>query len=89
MLYKVKYTSRALKNLKKMDKQVSKMLVAWIRKNLEKCKDPRAIGKGLSANHLGKWRYRIGDYRILAEIQDEQLIILVIEAGHRKEIYRP
>ena len=88
MLYEVKYTTRALKDLKKMDKHVSKMLLAWIRKNLHMCKDPRAIGKGLSANHLGKWRYRIGDYRILAEIQDDKLIILVIEVGHRKEIYR-
>ena len=87
MLYEVKYTSKALKNLKKMDRSISGMIVAWIRKNLEMCEDPRAKGERLSANHSGKWKYRIGEYRILAQIQDEQLIILVIEVGHRKEIY--
>jgi len=64
------------------------LIVAWIRKNLEGCTNPRLYGKGLVANLNGQWRYRIGDYRIIAEISDEKITILVLTIGHRKEIYQ-
>lgn len=87
MGFKVAFTKEALKSLKKLDKGIARLIMSWIRKNLEGCTDPRAHGKGLVANRSGQWRYRIGDYRLLCEIQDEQILILVLEIGHRREIY--
>ena len=87
MSWHVKFTASALKDLKKMDRYTAALILGWIRKNLEGCENPRVHGKGLTANRSGQWRYRVGDYRILAEIQDGELLILVIGAGHRREIY--
>lgn len=64
------------------------MILGWIRKNLEGCKNPRQHGKGLTANKTGEWRYRIGDYRVLAEINDGKIIILGLNIGHRRDIYK-
>ena len=87
MMYEVVYTLQAVKELKKLDKQTRTFILAWIEKNLVGCSDPRLHGKGLTANRSGQWRYRIGDYRVLADIQEGKLIILVLSAGHRKNIY--
>ena len=86
-MYTVVFTEKALKALKKFDKSVSRMLVAWIRKNLDGCDDPRRSGKPLTGNHSGKWRYRVGDYRIMAEIEDKKVVIIILTVGHRKSIY--
>ena len=88
MTYHVEFTKQALKDIKKLDKPTSALILSWIRKNLEGCDDPRRHGKGLTANRSGEWRYRIGDYRLLAEIQDGWLIILMLTVGHRSEVYK-
>ena len=87
MTYKVEFTEKARKFLKKADKQTSKLITSWIRENLENCENPRLRGKGLTSNLSGQWRYRIGDYRVLAEIQEDKIIILILEIGHRRDIY--
>lgn len=87
MTYHVELTEQARKALKKMDRQTAMMLTAWIRKNLEGCTDPRQHGKGLTANRSGQWRYRVGDYRIIADIQDDKIVILIFTIGHRREVY--
>lgn len=87
MTYHVEFTRDALKFLKKLDKLTALLITAWIRKNLEGCTDPRAHGKGLTANWSGEWRYRIGDYRIIADIQDDRVVILILEIGHRRDLY--
>lgn len=87
MKYTVTFTKDALKQLKKMDKVTSSLILGWIRKNLEGCENPRAHGKGLTANRSGQWRYRVGDYRIITEIQDDKVVILVLNIGHRRDIY--
>ena len=87
-MYKTTFTKRALKQLKKIDKPTAALITGWIRKNLEGCENPRAIGKALTANMAGQWRYRVGDYRIIAEIIDESVLILVINIGHRSDIYK-
>lgn len=87
MIYHVEMTEQALKELKKMDRQTARYITAWIRKNLEGCTNPRQHGKGLTANRSGQWRYRIGDYRIIAEIQEERIIILILTIGHRSDVY--
>ena len=63
------------------------MIVGWIEKNIEGCENPRLHGKGLLGNKSGQWRYRIGDYRIVCEIRDNEVVVLVLEVGHRKNIY--
>ena len=65
-----------------------RVIVSWLFKNVDGCEDPRAFGKGLVANHSGEWRYRVGDYRVLCEIRDEELVVLAIEIGHRQEVYK-
>ena len=87
MGFKVAFTKEALKSLKKLDKGIARLITSWIRKNLEGCTDPRAHGKGLVANHSGQWRYRIGDYRLICEIDDGHLVILALSVAHRREIY--
>ena len=87
MRYEVQYSERALRELKKMDKYTRQMIYSWIDKNLNGCEDPRQRGKGLTANRSGQWRYRIGDYRLICQIQDAQLVILALSVGHRSTIY--
>lgn len=87
MSYFIEYTENARKSLRKLDPSVRRLIKAWIDKNLIDCDDPRSHGKGLTSNRFGQWRYRVGDYRILADIQDDKLVILVIEIGHRSIMY--
>lgn len=85
--YQVVFAKSAQKALKKMDKHQSLIIMGWIQKNLVECTDPRQFGKGLVANRSGEWRYRIGDYRLIAHIDDETVTIIMLEIGHRKDIY--
>ena len=87
MKYKVIFSNKAMKELKKLDKHTSALIIGWIEKNLEGCENPRQHGKGLKSNRAGQWRYRIGDYRLICDIQEKEVIILVLEIGHRREIY--
>ena len=87
MKYAVEYTPQAVKELKKLDRHTRALIIGWIEKNLIGCENPRQHGKGLTANRSGQWRYRVGDYRLLAEIQDKRIVILILHVGHRSEIY--
>ncbi len=75
-----------MRQLKKMDKQVQRLITSYMRK-VESMEEPRAKGKALSANLKGFWRYRVADYRVICEIVDEEIIIFVVEIGHRSNIY--
>jgi mRNA interferase RelE/StbE len=86
--YCVEFEKRAQKALLKMDKAQANIILAWVNKNLEGTTDPRRTGKALSADHRGKWRYRVGDYRLIANIADETVTILLLEIGHRGKVYR-
>lgn len=88
MAFRVEYSKVALKQLKKMDRFDARLITSWIGKNLEGCEDPRAHGKGLTANRSGEWRYGVGDYRILCNIKDEVLVIEVFAVGHRSSVSR-
>ena len=87
MSYHVEFTDGAKKELKKLDKQTSAFILGWVRKNLEGCSDPRQHGKALKSNRVGQWRYRIGDYRLIAEIEDNRVVILILAVGHRRNVY--
>lgn len=86
--YQVEFEKGARKTLKKLDKHQAFLIMGWIQKNLVNCTDPRQHGKGLTANRSGAWRYRIGDYRLIADINDNTVTILILEIGHRKDIYK-
>lgn len=87
MIYEISTTEKFDKAFKKLDRQTQRIIKAWIEKNLIDCENPRIHGKALTANRSGQWRYRVGDYRILAEIQDDKLVLIFIDVGHRKDIY--
>ena len=87
MTYRVETTSKFDNEFRKLDRYTQRMIKAWITKHLVGCEDPRALGKGLTANQKGRWRYRIGDYRMICEIQDDKLVILALPIGHRRQVY--
>ncbi len=89
MAWRIELTAGAKKQLAKLDRHEAKRITTFVRERLATLDDPRALGKALTGPTLGAyWRYRVGDYRLLCDIQDEALVILVIDIGHRKEIYR-
>lgn len=83
----VEFKKSALKDLKKFDKPIQKKIIHFLEKLISDYKTPRDIGAALQGEYAGLWRYRVGDYRLLCEIQDHKLVVLVLEAGHRREIY--
>ncbi len=87
MKYRVEYTKTAVKQLKKMDRKIAAFILSFIEEKLVNCENPRLYGKVLQGNLNDKWRYRVGDYRILAKIEDEVVVITIVEVGHRREIY--
>jgi mRNA interferase RelE/StbE len=88
MMYSVQLSDDALKDLKKIDKHQAKIILAWVRKNLEGCDNPRLHGKTLRYDRRNEWCYRVGSYRLTADIQDSIVTIEIISVGHRKEVYR-
>lgn len=87
MKFQVLTTTRFEREFRKLDRYTQRMLKAWIDKNLVGCTDPRQHGKALTANRKGQWRYRIGDYRLICTIEDDELVILALSVGHRREVY--
>ena len=87
MNYRILFTEKAKKQLKKLDKHTAALIIGWLEKNIEGCENPRIHGEGLVENKSGQWRYRIGDYRVICEIEDQKITVLVLKIGHRREIY--
>ncbi|EIC97112.1 plasmid stabilization system protein, RelE/ParE family [Lachnoanaerobaculum saburreum F0468] len=87
MSFRIVFSEKALKQLKKLDRSTASLITGWLRKNIEGCSNPRQHGKGLTADRSGQWRYRVGSYRIIVDINDEKVLVLVLEIGHRKNIY--
>jgi mRNA interferase RelE/StbE len=82
-----RFDARALKELKKLGRQSQADIIRYLDKRVAG-RNPRAVGKPLKADLAGLWRYRVGDYRILCQLQDRELLVLVVSVGHRKDIYR-
>lgn len=85
MAWQIKFEDFAVKQLKKLDKQIGKRIVSYLKKIV--LENPRKQGKPLTGDRSRFWRYRMGEYRIICRIIDDELIVLVIAVGHRKEIY--
>ncbi|EDY1998396.1 type II toxin-antitoxin system RelE family toxin [Salmonella enterica] len=87
MVWTINYSDRALKSLRKMDKQNARRIVDFMDLRIAVAANPRKSGRPLKGELGEFWRYRVGDYRILCEIRDDELIILVATIGHRREVY--
>lgn len=87
-MFHVEYSEKAQRQIKKLDRSVQRLLFSWIDKHLEGTINPRQQGKGLTANRTNQWRYRIGNYRLICDIQDDKAVILALEFGHRSTIYK-
>ena len=88
MKYRLLTTEAFDRRFKKLDPSVQKTIKRWIETHLlDETRDPRDSGKPLTGNYKGYWRYRIGSYRLLCEIRDEELVIVALDVGHRSNIY--
>lgn len=87
MTYKLLISDDVRKKIKKMDKHLALMLTREMKAKLDGLENPRSIGKALVGQYKGLWRYRIGAYRVICDIRDDELIVLAIDIGHRKNIY--
>lgn len=88
MRYKVKLSAKVQKQLRKLDKGTAALIVRYLYKNIDNMENPRERGKALVGNHAGQWRYRVGDYRVICEIIDDELIVMAVTLGHRRDIYK-
>ena len=86
LVWKIEMTGEAEKELARIDKPAAKRIIRYLRELVSV--DPRSSGKSLRGDLSGLWRYRIGDYRVICELYDEKVSVLVIRIGHRKDVYR-
>lgn len=87
MAWTIEYDEGALADLRKLDRQMQREILDYIEKRVGKADDPRSFGKPLRHSKFGLWRYRVRDFRIICELREVQLHVLVVTVGHRKNIY--
>lgn len=88
MSWTYRFDRAALSELKKLDRTAQKEIIRYLDERIAGTEDPRRFGKALKAQLSGLWRYRVRDFRIICQIQDNVLVVLVLAVGHRKRIYR-
>ncbi|MDR0845878.1 MAG: type II toxin-antitoxin system RelE/ParE family toxin [Lactobacillales bacterium] len=88
MSYNLEFSKKFDKQIDKLDKSISTKILKYLINNLDGCQNPRNLGKALVGNKAGKWRYRVGNYRVITLIEDEKLVVLALEVAHRKDIYK-
>ncbi len=89
MAWKIEYDPKAQKELRKLDRKMAQRIIAFMGERVAVLDDPRSIGEALVGPRLvDRWKYRVGDYRIIADIQDDVLVVYVVKVGNRREVYR-
>jgi len=88
LAWRIKFSGRAVRQLRKLDPVQARRIRDFLRQRLALLDDPRRIGKPLKGELAELWRYRVGDYRLICEIQDDRLVVLVIRIAHREQVYR-
>lgn len=89
LAWRIEFEDAALKELAKLDKPVARRILAFLRERVAVLDDPRSVGEALKGSKLGEfWKYRVGDYRVIANIEDGALRVLVLKVGNRREVYR-
>jgi len=89
LAWQIEFDPDALKELRKLDRPIQIRLLGFLRQRVGALDDPRSIGESLSGDKIGSyWKYRVGDWRIVCDIQDQRIIVRVLRIGHRREVYR-
>ena len=88
MAWTIEFVPAAAKELKALDRQAARRIVKTLEERIAAADDPRTLGSALGGEHAGYWRWLIGDYRVIARIEDERVTILLVRMAHRREVYR-
>lgn len=89
LVWAVEFDPDAVKDLKKLDKQVQARILEFLRERLARLDNPRELGEALAGSKLGNyWKYRVGDWRIICDLQDRRIVVRVLRVGNRREVYR-
>jgi mRNA interferase RelE/StbE len=88
LAWTISYTASAKQSLKKLDKQIARRIIDYLDERVSTSDNPRSTGKALTGPLGSFWRYRVGDYRVICDIQDDRVIVLVVQIAHRKNTYR-
>jgi mRNA interferase RelE/StbE len=86
--WRVEFDRAAARDLRKLGADAERRVLRYLRERISGSKDPRRFGHALTGNRQGFWRYRVGDFRIVAAIEDDRFVVLVVTVGHRREVYR-
>jgi len=86
-VWRVEFDSDAARDLRKLGHEAQRLILTYLRNRIATTQDPRRFGHALLRELEGLWRYRVGDYRIVASIEDERFVVLVVTVGHRREVY--
>ena len=86
-VWRVEFDRDAARDLRKLDTQAQRHILRYLRERITTEEDPRRFGHALTGDLKGLWRYRVGDYRIVASIEDNRFVVLVVTVGHRREVY--
>ena len=86
-VWKVEFDDRARRELRKLAPEIQQNILRYLRKRIAVADDPRRFGKPLRRNLAGLWRYRVEDYRLICRIEDERVVVLVLQVGHRRDVY--
>jgi len=87
--WRIEFHPQAEKELAKLDREAARKIIRFLRERVAQLEDPRSLGEALKGPELGRfWKYRMGDYRLICDIQDQRVTILVIRTGHRRDVYR-
>lgn len=86
-MWRIEYDEKAARELAKIDRQAAKYIKKYLDERIATDDDPRRFGEGLSENMAGLWKYRIGDFRVIAEIQEDRIVVLIVRIGNRSKIY--
>ena len=88
MAWKVEVSQTAAKQIGKLDRAAQQRIYRFLSDKIQSSRDPRRLGKALQGDKRGLWRYRVGDFRLICDLQDQRLVVLVLIVGHRKDVYR-
>jgi len=88
LTWRIEFTHTAEKQIVRLDRQAQAGILSYLRQRVQPSENPRQFGKALHGDKQGLWRYRVGKHRIICDIQDEELTVLVLAVAHRKEVYR-
>lgn len=87
MAWEIEYNPEALKDLRRLDHAIQREILDYMERRISRAEDPRQFGKPLRGSRFGLWRYRLRDYRIVCELRDKRLVVLVVSIGHRSTVY--